>query len=133
MDAAQFSPLLLIPTSPTARSSRWEYERVADLRLARVWKRLADLRAAGVMVVTVVREFLHWHIDPLQRHSRLMWTFTRPKDPMQLNTGRLPPEVLSGVLLILTGEEVDEPAEAGHPLYCYRNKVVMAGAMPHFD
>jgi hypothetical protein len=36
VDAAQFSPLLHLPTSPAARSSGWGHERLADPRLARV-------------------------------------------------------------------------------------------------
>ena len=46
------------PTSPAVRSSGWGHERLADPRLARVWKKLAELRAVKVMVVMIVQEFL---------------------------------------------------------------------------
>ena len=133
MDAAQSSPLVQLPASPAVRSSGWGHERLTDPRLARVWKKLAELRAAKVTVVMIVREFLWRRIAPLQRHSCPMWAFTGPQDPMRLSVDSLLPEVLDGMLHTLTDEEASEPPMGGLPLYRYRNKEALAGSMPCFD
>lgn len=73
------------------------------------------LEGRGVTASMVVQEFLRRRIAPLQRHSRPMWAFAGQEDPMRLQVGCLPPDVLGGMLRILTGEEHGELPEPGYP------------------
>ena len=103
MDARAFSPLLLTPGAPASPSSGWCHERLSDRRLAFVWKRLARLQELEVTAPMAVKEFFKKRIAPLQRHSRPMWDFTGPGDPMRLQKTSLAADTLSMVLKLLTG------------------------------
>ena len=104
---------------PAEPSSGWGHAELIDWRLARVWARLAKLREAGVTPLMVAREFIRRRIAPLQCHSRPMWTFTGPKDPMRLQETSLPAMTLGAVLELLTSNPApaELPAKAGLLLY----------------
>lgn len=133
VDMAQFSPLLQTPSSPAEASSGWRHERLVDPRLSRVMAKMADLRVTGVTVTMMVRDFIHRRMALLQRHSCPMWAFTGPKDAMRLQMACLPPDVLSGILLILNGREASVLPQKGLPLYNYTSKGDFFERMSRFD
>ncbi|KAE8810856.1 hypothetical protein D1007_12352 [Hordeum vulgare] len=119
--------------STATPNSGWRHVRLDDPRLSPVRSRLETLRAAGVTVTLVVREFLMRRIAPLQLHSGPMWAFSGLEDPMRLHPERLSVNALDGVLQILIGEPVGSLPLGGHPLYKYKNREDLIGIMPHFD
>jgi hypothetical protein len=133
VDATAFSPLLLLPRAPAEASSGWGHAELADSRAARVLGRLAKLRQEGVTMAMVVKEFVRRRIAPLQRHSRPMWAFTGPSDPMRLQVPSLPSKTLQGVLQLLTGGDPALLPPEGRPLYAYPNAKAFAEKMPRFD
>ena len=84
MDAAVLSPLLLLPSAPAIPSSGWGHVELVDRWLGHVWARLAKLREEGVTAPMVARELIRQRIALLKRHSRPMWTYSSPQDPMRL-------------------------------------------------
>lgn len=81
----------------------------------------------------VVREFIRRQITPLQRHSRPMWAFTGREDPMRLQVASLPPNMLNGMLRLLTGGEASVLPRGGLPLYDYTSGKDFAKGMSRFD
>ncbi|KAE8781693.1 hypothetical protein D1007_45027 [Hordeum vulgare] len=101
-----YSPLPLTPSSPTVPSSRWEHAPLTDPRLSLVRGRLETLKEAVETLAPIVREFLMRLIALLQCHSRPMWSFSGPNDPMRLHPGHLSADTLDGVLWLLLGKSV---------------------------
>lgn len=133
VNAAQYSPLLQVPSVPAEPSSRWEHERLTDPRLTPVITRIADLRAADVTMMMVVVEFTWRRIAPLQCPSRPMWAFTGREDAMRLQVASLPPSVLGGILCLLTGGEAHALPPEGLPLYSRPNRGSFFQRMSRFD
>ena len=133
-DAGVPSPLLSEPKSPAVPNSGWGQETLTSPRLIFVWHRFTLLRGLGVMAPKVVKEFLLRRIAPLQRHSRLMWSFGGREDRMRLQEEDLTPEVLRKVLLVLTGDP--SPGSIRHGgalLYLCSNRGDFVKQMPGFD
>ena len=81
-----------------------------------------------------VKEFVRWHIAPLQCHSRLVWAFTGNKDPMRLRVPALPSKKLGAMLKLLMGDSVPTMLpEEGCLLYQCSNKEDFVMEMPLFD
>ena len=79
----------------------------------------------------VVKEFVPWRITPLQRHSRPMWTFTGPKDPIRLQVPSIHSKMLRAMLVLLKGDPA--PAvlpEDGCLLWHCSNKEDFVKQMP---
>jgi hypothetical protein len=92
------------------------------------------LKGSGVTAPMVVREFIAQRIAPLLRHSRPMWTFSGPEDPMRLQVPSLPPETLRAVLERLTGDPVPATIPEGNSLlYTRLNSEAFVKIMPLFD
>ncbi|KAE8780389.1 hypothetical protein D1007_46467 [Hordeum vulgare] len=132
MAAGHYSPVLLTPSSSMVPSSGWGHARLDDPRLSSVRRRLDILRAGGVTIALVVREFHRRRIAPLQRHSLLMWAFFRLEDPMRLHPERVSVDVLDGMLQILIGETIVGLPHGGRPLYKYKNGAGLIQIMPRF-
>ncbi|KAE8806350.1 hypothetical protein D1007_17506 [Hordeum vulgare] len=81
----------------------------------------------------VAREYICRRIAPLQRHSRPMWTFRGPRDPMRIQVLPHPPDDLCDLLRRLTGDNPDELPRNGLPLYKFKAAEALVAEMPLFD
>ena len=134
VDVGVPSPLLSEPMSPAVPNSGWGQETLASPQLIFVWRRFMLLRALGVTVPRVVKEFLLRRIAPLQRHSRWMWSFSGREDRMRLQEEDLTPEALRKVLLILTGDpSLGSVRQGGALLYLCSNRGDFVKQMPGFE
>ncbi|KAE8777000.1 hypothetical protein D1007_50281 [Hordeum vulgare] len=126
---AMFQP----PSTPATLNRGWMREELNYPQLAPVLTRLEKLKKVGVMMAMVVWEFICQRIAPLKRHSRLMWAYAGPCDPMRVQVMPLSPDVLHELLRRLTGGDPDELPHNGLPLYNFKAPEAIIVGMPLFD
>ncbi|KAE8792094.1 hypothetical protein D1007_33418 [Hordeum vulgare] len=127
------SRALFQPPSPATPNRGWMREELDDPRLMTVLTRLESMKRVGVTMAMVVLEFICRRISPLQRHSRPMWAYIGPRDPMMFHIIPLSSDVLCELLRRLTGSNPDELPENGLPLYNFKSLESLVMKMSLFD
>ncbi|KAE8813240.1 hypothetical protein D1007_09631 [Hordeum vulgare] len=133
VEAAEAGALFRLSSTPATPNQGWMRRELSDSRFVPVLTRLEELKRAGVTMEMVVREFICRRIAPLWRHSRPMWTFRGPRDPMRIQVLPHPPHILSELLRQLTSGDPDELPLNGLPLYKFKSVEALVVEMPLFD
>ena len=85
LEVTEPSDVFEAPTAFPVRHSGWEQAELAGAGMEFLRERVEVLSAAGLWSSSIVREFLAQRLAPLQRHSRPMWLYAGPSDPMRLS------------------------------------------------
>ncbi|KAE8815384.1 hypothetical protein D1007_07230 [Hordeum vulgare] len=129
---AKAGALFQPPLIPATPNHGWARGELGDSRFALVLARLDKLKR-GVMMAMVVRGFVCRRITPIQCHSRPIWAFSGPRDPMRIQVLPHPPDVLLELLRRLTGGEPDKLPRSGLPLYKLKVPGALVIEMSLFD
>ncbi|KAE8798873.1 hypothetical protein D1007_25841 [Hordeum vulgare] len=133
VETTEDGALLQPPLTPATPNLGWRREDLNDPRLTPILIRIEILKWVGVTMAMVVRGFIRRRIAPLQRHSRPMWAYAGPRDPMRIQVLPLSSDLLHELLCRPTGGDPDELPQDGLPLYNFKSQEALLVGMPLFN
>ena len=123
MNAKCVHPCLELPTEAPQFDKGWSRVEPTDERASSVFEQMkidlkpGNAKAAKVMGVMLLREFLMLRVAPLQAHTRPLWKLGDEEEKVRLSPVALPNDELTAVLCLLVGDNQEYPPSAFVPLF----------------
>jgi len=136
VDAKTENSFFDVPEAPPLKNSSWSKVSLQSPKVADLEARMKLLREAGLTGQMVVEDFVKRRIAPLQRHTKPMWMYSGPSDPMRLHCNDHRPAVVATIMgTLFINPDVPVPLNDNmRPLHQYSmgRRLEILELMPEF-
>ena len=124
------------PEAPPLKNSNWSRKALAGPKIIDLAARLKLVREAGLTGQMVAEDFVRRRIAPLQAHTKPVWMYSGPADPMRLHHSSHTPDVVTFILgTLFVAPEIPAPGtELLRPLHQLtpKKRLAVLEMMPEF-
>jgi Putative gypsy type transposon len=98
VDAKERNAFFDEPEAPPLKNSNWSSEKFQHQKIAHLVSRMKLVREAGLTGQMVAEDFVRRRIAPLQAHTKPVWMYSGPADPMRLHLSAHAPDDVASIL-----------------------------------